>query len=199
MPRSPAEQARLVRFACEYHVSQNQVMLEIERAVCGCAYGGTSWTTRDEADQIARQLQLRPGMRLLDVGAGSGWPGLYLARVTGCDVALVDIPIEGLRIAARRSIAEPIAGACWVMVADGAGLPLQSAGFDAISHSDVLCCLEAKAAVLNECRRVICEDGMMVFTVISIAPGLSAADYQRARQAGAPFKEAGAGDRKSVV
>ena len=168
-------------------------MLEIERAVCGCAYGGTSWTTRDEADRIAQHLRLRPGMRLLDVGAGSGWPGLYLARITGCDVALVDIPLEGLRIAARRAITEPITGACWVMAADGAAMPLRSAGFDAIGHSDVLCCLEAKGSVLAECRRVIRADGTMVFTVISITPGLSAADYQRALQAGPLFKDAGAG------
>jgi len=164
-------------------------MLEIERAVCGCDYGGTSWTTRAEAERVGRLLALRPGVRFLDVGAGSGWPGLYMALITGCDVALVDIPLEGLRIAARRALAEPLAGACWIAVADGAALPLKNAGFDAIGHSDLLCCLQAKAAVLKECRRVVRADGRMAFTVISIAPGLSREDYRRAAQAGPLFKE----------
>ena len=39
--------------------------------------------------------QLDP--RTLDVGAGSGWPSLYLVRETGCEAALVDLPLEGLR------------------------------------------------------------------------------------------------------
>jgi ubiquinone/menaquinone biosynthesis C-methylase UbiE len=132
-------------------------------------------------------------VRFLDLGAGAGWPGLYLARVTGCDVALVDVPLEGLRIAARRALAERLAGACWVVAADGAALPVARAGFDAIGHSDLLCCLEAKAAVLQECRRVVRADGRMVFTVISIAPGLSPEDYQRALQAGPLFKETAVG------
>jgi len=168
-------------------------MLEIERAVCGCDYGSTSWTTRHEAERVGQLLGLNPGLRFLDVGAGSGWPGLYLARITGCDVALVDVPLEGLRIAARRAVAERLPGECWIMVADGAALPLKSAGFDAIGHSDLLCCLEAKVSVLKECRRVIRADGNMAFTVISIAPALSAEDYQRAVQAGPLFKETDVG------
>jgi ubiquinone/menaquinone biosynthesis C-methylase UbiE len=168
-------------------------LLEIERAVCGCDYGGTSWTTREEADRVGGLLGLGPGVRFLDLGAGAGWPGLYLARVTGCDVALVDVPLQGLRIAARRALAEGLAGACWVVAADGAALPVDRAGVDAIGHSDLLCCLEAKAAVLHECRRVVRADGRMVFTVISIAPGLSPKDYQRALQAGPLFKETAVG------
>jgi ubiquinone/menaquinone biosynthesis C-methylase UbiE len=164
-------------------------MLEIERAVCGCDYGGTSWTTREEAERVGRLLGLRPGARFLDVGAGAGWPGVYMARVTGCDVALLDVPLEGLRIALRRAVAEQLSGDCWVMAADASALPLGNAGFDAIGHSDLLCCLEAKAAVLQECRRVVRADGRMAFTVISIAPALSPEDYRRAVQAGPLFKE----------
>ena len=36
-------------------------------------------------------------VRLLDLGAGRGWPGLYLAVRTGCQVVLSDVPLEGLR------------------------------------------------------------------------------------------------------
>lgn len=198
MPRTPAEQARLDRFAREYQSSQNEVVLKIERAVCGCDYGGTSWTTRAEAERVAGLLALTRETRFLDVGAGAGWPGLYLARITGCDVTLVDVPLEGLRIASARAAAEQLAGECWVVAGDGAALPLQSAAFDAIGHSDVLCCLESKLSVLQECRRVIRVGGRMAFTVISIAPSLSSADYRLALDAGPRFTQTAVGYPKML-
>ncbi|MGQ0546137.1 MAG: class I SAM-dependent methyltransferase [Betaproteobacteria bacterium] len=138
---------------------------------------------------MARLLQLRAGMGLLELGAGAGWPGLYLARITGCDVTLMDIPLAGLRIVAERAAAERLAGACRIVAADAAALPVKDAAFDAISHSDLLCCLVAKALVLRECRRVVRSGGSMAFSVISIAPGLSPRDQRQAVEAGPPFKE----------
>ncbi len=105
-------------------------MLSIERSVRGCDYGGNSWTTRAGAQQIGALLGLRPGLRLLDVGAGSGWPGLYLAETSGCDVVLVDFPLTGLRIAAERAIKDRIPGVCWVAVADAADLPRSGNAID---------------------------------------------------------------------
>lgn len=177
---------RLARF---YRHALQPAMIEIERAACGCDYGGTSWTTRSEAARVAELLKLGPRQRFLDIGAGSGWPGLYLAHLTGCDVTLIDIPVSGLRLASDRAAADQLAGECWTIAADGIALPFASDVFHAIGHSDVLCCLEAKLSVLRECRRVIRANGRMVFTVISIAPGLSPAEHERAASAGPPFVE----------
>ncbi len=94
--RSLEEQAQIERFSKTYLCAQTPTMRAIERRVCGCDYGGTSWTTREQCEQISALLELRPGMRLLDVGAGSGWPGLYLAGPSGCDTVLVDLPLAGL-------------------------------------------------------------------------------------------------------
>jgi len=186
--RSPEEAEVLARFGQQYRQGQTQVMRDIERAVCGCDYGSTSWTTQDEADRVAELLELGAGKRLLDLGAGAGWPGLYLARRTGCHVTLADIPIEGLRIAARRAAADQLSAKVWVLVSDGALLPFTNASFDAIGHSDVLCCLKEKVSVLIECRRIIKADGRMAFSVISIAPSLSPAEHRRDVAAGPPFK-----------
>jgi ubiquinone/menaquinone biosynthesis C-methylase UbiE len=186
--RSAEESATLARFAREYERSQTGVMLDIERGVCGCNYGSTSWATLAEVEQAGEFLELGPGKRLLDLGAGSGWPGLYLALKSGCDVTLADIPLEGLRIAARRATADEPHGAAWIVASDGARLPFKDRAFDAIEHSDVLCCLEAKTTVLSECRRVVGFTGKMIFSVISIAPALSGADNRRAAAAGPPFK-----------
>jgi cyclopropane fatty-acyl-phospholipid synthase-like methyltransferase len=183
------EQAVFERFSKQYELSRSDVMRRIERSVCGCDYGATSWTTFDEARILGEMLALKPGKRLLDVGSGSGWPGLYLAKETGCDIAMIDLPLSGLRIAMERAMADQVAGACSAAVADGAALPFRSGWFDAILHSDVLCCLTGKLAVLRSCRRVVRADGKMVFSVISIAPDLPAADYARAAAGGPPFIE----------
>jgi SAM-dependent methyltransferase len=187
---TPEERAQRARFEEAYARAEKPVMRSIERGVCGCDYGGTSWTTRDEAERIGAILGLRPGVRLLDVGAGSGWPGLYLAKSSGCDVALVDLPLSGLRIATQRALADRILGVCWAAVADGARLPFRDASFDAVSHSDILCCLREKRSVLEACRRVIRAGGRMAFSVISIAPGLSDHAYRRAVANGPEFVEA---------
>jgi SAM-dependent methyltransferase len=168
MSCSPEQRAQRDRFDELYVRAQSPVILSIERSVCGCDYGGTSWTTRAEAERIGAILGLKPGLRLLDLGAGSGWPGLYLARMSGCDIALVDLPLSGLRIAAQRAVTDCIAGTCWVAVADAAALPFRNASFAAVNHSDVLCCLCEKKAVLQACRRVIRRGGRMVFSVISV-------------------------------
>jgi len=187
--RSAEELAQTERLETYYDKATSTVLQTIERSVCGCSYGGCSWTTRAEAEGIAALLELRPGRRLLDVGAGSGWPGLYMAQTTGCDVTLVDLPLAGLRIAAERAITDALPGTCWVVVGDGADLPFANSAFDAISHSDVLCCLRDKRGVLRSCRRVLEGGGTMAFSVISLAPGLSGAVYRRAVECGPEFIE----------
>ena len=167
-------------------------MLEIERAVCGCDYGGTSWTTRGQADKIIDMLKLKPGRRLLDVGSGSGWPGLYLARWTGCDVTLTDLPLAGLRIARNRAAADQLKGEYRILSAGGAALPFDDGWFDAIHHADVLCCLVEKLAVLKSCRRVVRRGGKMVFSVIVMAPNLTAAGHKQAMEGGPAFIESSA-------
>jgi len=58
------------------------LMRDLERSVCGCAYGSTSWTTRQEAERIAQLLELGPAAKLLDVGAGTGWPSSAATSTT---------------------------------------------------------------------------------------------------------------------
>ncbi len=190
VPRTQEERELSERFANEYQQAQTPVILDLERAVCGCDYGGTSWTTRGEAEQMSGLMGLAKGKRLLELGAGSGWPSLYLAALTGCDATLADLPHEGIRIAADRVAKDPVHGEVLFAVADGACLPFKHNHFDAISHSDVLCCLAPKREVLAECRRVMGDGGRMAFTVIAIAPGLSSAEHARAVDSGPPFIDA---------
>lgn len=177
---SKAELALKKRFQNTYARSTSPVMQTIERKVCGCDYGGNSWTTQDQVDEMIGVLELSPRTKLAELGAGSGWPGLYMAKASGCAVALVDLPEIGLRIAAERAEKDGIADRVATFLADAGNLPFADNSFDAISHNDLLCCLERKAAVLSECRRILRDGGRMVFTVISIVPGLEQDAYVRA-------------------
>lgn len=191
MSLTEQELARRGEFERQYRNGQLPAVQAVERAVCGCDYGGTSWATRAEADRIIGALDLGPGVSLLEVGAGSGWPALYLAAHAGCDLTLTDLPPGALRIAMERAARDAIPGACQAGAADAAQLPFRDAHFDAINHSDVLCCLVRKREVLAECRRVIRSTGRMAFSVIYIAPGLSPVDHAAAVATAPAFADSG--------
>ena len=174
-------------FSRDYELGRAAVLRELECCVLGCDYGGTSWTTRAEASRIAELLDLCGGDKLLDVGAGSGWPALFLAQTTGCEATLVDLPLTGLRVAVERAVTDGLAQRCRVVMADGAALPFNDGSFDAVSHSDVLCCLPAKLAMLQACRRVARTGAKMAFSVIAPAPYLSASELEIAIASGPAF------------
>jgi cyclopropane fatty-acyl-phospholipid synthase-like methyltransferase len=107
-----------------YRVVEQGAMRRAEARVSGCDYGATSYTTRAQADDMARRLALAPrGGLLLDVGSGAGWPGIYMAAVTGARVVLSDIPWEGLRVATRRLTGDGVAG--HVVAASAGALPFR--------------------------------------------------------------------------
>jgi SAM-dependent methyltransferase len=122
------------------------VMALVERLVIGADYGADGYTTVDQADELVRRLALRPGLRLLELGCGSGWPGLHLAKTSGCRVVLTDLPGddasapgEGLRRAVQRVTAEGLLDRCAVVAASGRHLPFAAATFDAVVSADVMC------------------------------------------------------------
>jgi hypothetical protein len=57
--RRPQERAQTERFDSLYVMSQSPVMLAVERDVCGCKYGGNSWTTRSEAQKMVTLMDGR--------------------------------------------------------------------------------------------------------------------------------------------
>ncbi|HEY2926927.1 class I SAM-dependent methyltransferase [Piscinibacter sp.] len=180
-------------FARDYEIAQEPLMREIERCVRGSDYGATSWTTHEQAEQAAARLGLVRGQHMLELGAGSGWPALFLATLSGCDVVLTDLPLSGLRIARERAARDGLNGRCSVLAADGAALPFADRSFDRIHHADVLCCMDRKREMLRECRRVARPGARMEFSVISLArePG-GDDERQLLQQSGPPYPDAGA-------
>jgi SAM-dependent methyltransferase len=129
----------LALFQQRYGNRPSPTARRIEQRVIGGDWGANGFTTMAQADTLASGLGLSTRDRLLDLGSGRGWPGLYLAARTGCRVVLTDLPLEGLRVAADRAAAEGLSARTGVVVAAASGLPFRAASFDAVIHTDVLC------------------------------------------------------------
>jgi 2-polyprenyl-3-methyl-5-hydroxy-6-metoxy-1,4-benzoquinol methylase len=125
-------------FEQRYRVKPTEVTRQIERDVIGGDWGANGYTTVSQADRLGRELSLRPGSMLLDLGAGRGWPGLYLAASTGCRVVMADVPADALRIALDRADDEGLAARAVAVLCSAMGLPLRPRSFDAVVHADVL-------------------------------------------------------------
>jgi len=183
-------------FTSYYTCSALPAVKALERDILGCDYGGTSWTTSEQAARIMSLLALDSSSRLLDIGSGSGWPGLYLSSQTDCNVTLLDLPLIALEQANERASRDNIVERVQLVNGSGTSLPFADASFDHLSHSDVLCCLPEKLEMLKECRRVAAAGARMVFFVIEPATGLSEADHKRAVDAGPIFVEVPQGYRE---
>jgi SAM-dependent methyltransferase len=133
------EAQALALFQQRYRNTPSLLACQIEQRVIGGDWGANGYTTMAQADILARGLGLSASDRLLDLGTGRGWPGLYLAARTGCRVVLTDLPLEGLRVAANRAASEGLTARTGVVAAAASGLPFRAGSFDAVIHTDVLC------------------------------------------------------------
>ena len=119
---------------------QHDVHRLIELSVIGADWGASGYTTLAQAQELGRLLALGPGRLLLDIGAGRGWPGLYLAATSGCSVLLTDLTLDGLRAGLARARAERLAPErARALAASASRLPLAARSVDAVVGTDVLC------------------------------------------------------------
>jgi cyclopropane-fatty-acyl-phospholipid synthase len=83
-----------------------KLFLDMDRQY-SCAYFPTPTTTLEEAQllkkrHIAAKLLLRPGQKVLDIGAGWGGLGIYCAQVDEVDVTGLTLSVEQHDYAMRR-------------------------------------------------------------------------------------------------
>ncbi len=126
------------RFRKWYSVPAVEASLIVEREAIGANVGANGSTTLEQADMLVERLQLGPRQRLLDIGSGRGWPGLYVAAKSGCSAILMDSTEEALRSALKRSDKQSLSSRVGIVLASATHLPFPSRTFDAITHTDTL-------------------------------------------------------------
>lgn len=104
--------------------------------VYSCAVWTDEGTGLDDAqraklDLVCRKLDLRPGMRLLDVGCGWGSLALHAARRYGVDVVGITLSAEQAALARRRATADGLDDRVEIRVQDYR--EVTDGPFDAIS------------------------------------------------------------------
>lgn len=127
------------RFRDRYAVSGDPALLAAEFDALGTDYSANGYTTPLQAEEIGDWLALGEEDLLLDVGAGCGWPGLYLAKRHGCTVISLEPVPEGMPALRARASVDGCGEQAWPVVADAVAIPLRPKSVDAIVHADVLC------------------------------------------------------------
>ena len=127
------------RFAERYAVSGSAALVAAEIEALGSDYQGNGYTTIEQAIVLGDLLQLSEGQVLLDVGAGCGWPGLFLAERHGCAVVALDPVPGGVATAHDRAHRDGIAHRAWAIQGSAEELPIGTGSVDAVVHTDLMC------------------------------------------------------------
>ena len=184
MVATRAETENIERFTDRYRLCCSPVRLAIESDALGADYGSTGYTTRAQADELARHLRLGPATgsptsARVRAGPACTSPSRPAATSSAPTSRSTDCSGHGRAPSPTGSPAEPATP--WPPDGTSRSAPGR---FDAVVHTDVLCCLGPKLAVLRACHRLLRPGGRLAFTTIHVAPDLDARRHRRAVRAG---------------
>ena len=121
--------------------------------------------SRRTVDRMAElSHELKPGARVLDLGAGFGGTARHLAGQYGCHVVCLNLSeVENQR---SRKMNEQAGLADRITVVDGSfqSLPFEANTFDVVWSQDAILHSDDRAQVLREANRVLRSGGQFVFT-----------------------------------
>jgi SAM-dependent methyltransferase len=117
-------------------------------------YGGLGATRR-----MLRKAGIKPGMRVLELGCGSGYTASMLVKAHGAKVTAVDKSEILLAGAKDRARAEGTSGMTHFVLADAEHLPNSLRGFDAVVAESVLALCDP-ASVAREAFKALKPGGV---------------------------------------
>lgn len=110
-------------------------------------------------------LNLAPGLRVLDFGAGTGWTSRYLTQL-GCEVILLDVSATALDIARALYRRHPVIGQqpeLRFLLFDGCRIDVPDASVDRILSFDAFHHSTEPGAMIREFARILKPGGIAAF------------------------------------
>jgi ubiquinone/menaquinone biosynthesis C-methylase UbiE len=137
-------------------------------------YGGLS-----AVEALARRAEIGPATSVLDVCAGLGGPGRFLARRFGCRVTGVDLNEGRCAAGGRLSGLVGLPSLVKMVNADAVALPFRPGVFTAVVSQEGLLHVPDKRAVIIECARVLAPGGRIAFSDWIATPRLDDGERRR--------------------
>ena len=126
----------------------------------------------EATQELARQMELRAGLRMLDVGSGLGGPARYFAAEHGCAVTGIDLTEEFVRVARSLTTRTRLDRLVEFRVGSALELPFAANAFDGAYMLHVGMNISDKAGVFREVRRVMKPAGLFaVFDIMFSGDG----------------------------
>ena len=127
---------------------------------------------REATQDLASQMDLHPGLRVLDVGSGIGGPARYFAAEQGCKVTGIDLTEEFVLVARSLTHRTKLDNAAEFLHGSALALPFQVPTFDRAYTIHVCMNIADKPALFREVRRVLKPDGLFgIFDLMRTGEG----------------------------
>lgn len=117
----------------------------------------------DATRRLAMLAEIRPGVRVLDIGGGFGGPARTLATEFGCSVVSLDLSDSYIQAASALTDALQLSDRVQHLVGDALSLPFDSESFDLVWTQNSGMNIEDKNTLYSEMFRVIRTGGKLVF------------------------------------
>jgi SAM-dependent methyltransferase len=128
----------------------------------------------DATRELAAQMELRPGLHLLDVGSGIGGPARIFAAEYGCKVTGIDLTDEFVQVAESLTRRVKLDHLVEFRQASALALPFEPETFDRAYMIHVGMNIEDKTGIYREARRVLKSGGLFaVFDIMRTGDGPS--------------------------
>jgi sterol 24-C-methyltransferase len=111
---------------------------------------------------LLRHLELKEGMKALDMGSGMGGPACLISRESGAFVQGIDLSERRAGLASQLAESQGIADRCKFMVASAVDLPFPDKTFDAAYSTEVAAHVPDKTQFFNSASRVLKDGGLFV-------------------------------------
>ena len=128
--------------------------------------------------RLVADARLRSGMRVLDLGSGTGYPALLAAQTVGSSGNVTGIDLaEQMLEAARRKAASLKLSNITFKTGDVTMLPFEAASFDAITTRFCLMFLPEIPKAVAEIARILKPDTWVAAAVWSAPKGIPTSRY----------------------